>query len=303
MYVRPRARAAFFLCYHFYMRSLRDVVQEFASKGAAIGHFNISDSNQLKAIALAAKETGLPAIIGLSEGEREYFPMSHARALVTIYQAEGVPLYLNADHTYSLEKAKKAIDDGVDSIVVDGSKLGMDDNVKLVKDVVTYARSMKRDILIEGELGYIGASSKLLDSIPEGVTLENLTTASDAKEFAGSTGVDCFAPAVGNIHGMLKNAKEPKLHPDRVKDIAEAIGLPLVLHGASGNTEAEIKECIKAGVRIVHINTELRVLYRDRLYDSIRSNASEVAPYKFLANPVEKMKEYVAGKLRVFAQQ
>jgi fructose-bisphosphate aldolase, class II len=285
------------------MRSLREAVGEYKQKGAAIGHFNISDSNQLRAIALASQETGLPAIIGLSEGEREYFPLSHARALVTLYQSKGFLLYLNADHTYSFEKAKAAIDDGVDSIVVDGAKLPMDQNIRMAKQVVTYARSQKRDIVVEGELGYIGSSSKQLDELPEGVTEGNLTTAADAREFMTSTGIDCFAPAVGNVHGMLKNAKEPRLHPDRVKEIAEATGLPLVLHGASGNTEKDIKECIAAGVAIVHINTELRVLYRDGVYDSIRSNPGEVAPYKFMDPAVKRMKDYVAGKLKVFAGQ
>jgi len=283
------------------MRSLREVVQEYKKANRAIGHFNISDSNQLRAIALASKETGLPAIIGLSEGEREYFPISHARALVSIYQADGIALYLNADHTYGLDKAKQAIDDGVDSIVVDGAKLPMEQNILLVKQVVSYARSSSRDIVVEGELGYIGSSSKQLDSLPEGVTIENLTTVADAKEFVGSTGVDCFAPAVGNVHGMLKNAAEPRLHPERVKEIAGITGLPLVLHGASGNTEEDIKSCIAAGVAIVHINTELRVMYRDRLYDTIRSNQGEVAPYKFLTPAVTKMKEYVTGKLKLFS--
>ena len=280
---------------------MRDVVEEYKKGAKAIGHFNISDSNQLRAIALASKETNLAAIIGLSEGEREYFPIPHARALVSIYQADGIPLYLNADHTYDLDKAKQAIDDGVDSIVVDGAKLPMEENILLVKQVVSYARSSKRDVVVEGELGYIGSSSKQLDSLPEGVTIENLTTAADAKEFVVSTGVDCFAPAVGNVHGMLKNAAEPRLHPERVKEIAGMTGLPLVLHGASGNTEEDIKACIAAGVAIVHINTELRVMYRDRLYDTIRSNQGEVAPYKFLTPAVIKMKEYVAGKLKVFA--
>ena len=283
------------------MRSLREVVQEYKKAGRAVGHFNISDSNQLRAIALAAKEIGLPAIIGLSEGEREYFPISHARALVSIYQADGIPLYLNADHTYGLDKAKQAIDDGVDSIVVDGAKLVVEQNILLVKQVVSYARSSKRDVVVEGELGYIGSSSKQLDELPEGVGIENLTTAADAKEFVVSTGVDCFAPAVGNVHGMLKNAAEPRLHPERVKEIAGMTGLPLVLHGASGNTEEDIKACIAAGVAIVHINTELRVMYRDRLYDTIRSNQGEVAPYKFLTPAVTKMKEYVTGKLKLFS--
>ena len=138
-----------------------------------------------------------------------------------------------------------------------------------------HARSSKRDVVVEGELGYIGTSSKVMDALPEGVSLENLTTAADAVQFVKQTEIDCFAPAVGNIHGMLKNAQEPRLHPERVKEIAVATGVPLVLHGASGNTEADIKACIKAGMAIVHINTELRVLYRDRLYDTIRSNPAE----------------------------
>lgn len=283
------------------MRSLRDTVEEYKKNSKAIGHFNISDSNQLRAIALAAKETGLPSIIGLSEGEREYFPISHARALVTIYQADGVPLYLNADHTYDLAKAKKAIDEGVDSIVVDGAKLPLEQNILLVTQVVNYARSARRDVLVEGELGYIGSSSKQLDALPEGVTIENLTTSADAKTFVVATGVDCFAPAVGNVHGMLKNAAEPRLHPERVKEIKDTIGVPLVLHGASGNTAEDIRACVAAGVAIVHINTELRVMYRDRLYDSLRSTPGEISPYKIMEPAVKQMKEYVAGKLKLFA--
>ena len=288
------------------MKTLREAINEYRAQGKAIGHFNFSDSNQLKAIIDASRETGLPVIAGLSEGEREYFPFAQARALVDLYRSQGVQIYLNSDHTYTLEKAKTAIDAGVDSIVVDGAKLPMDENIALVKQVVKHARSKKgffggRDVLVEGELGYIGQSSKELDSLPEGVTEANLTTPEDAKAFVAATGIDCFAPAVGNIHGMLKSAKEPRLHPDRVKAIAEATGVPLVLHGASGNTEEDIRACIKAGISVVHINTELRVLYRDSLRASLA--ADETTPYKFLAPAVGAMKDYLAGKMRVFAGQ
>src|SRR3989344_649895 len=114
------------------MLSLREVVQEYKKAGKAVGHFNVSDSNQLSALAEAAKETGLPVIAGLSEGEREYFPLSHARALVDTYQAEGYPVYLNADHTYSIEKVQRAIAAGVDSVVVDGATLAFDENAALL---------------------------------------------------------------------------------------------------------------------------------------------------------------------------
>jgi fructose-bisphosphate aldolase class II len=285
------------------MKPLREVLNEYRAAGKAVGHFNISDSNQLKAIADAAKETCLPIVVGLSEGERDYFTLLEARGLIDAYQKEGVPLYLNADHTYGLDKAKAAIDAGVDSIVVDGAKLPMEENLKLTKDVVAYARASGRDVVIEAELGYIGTSSKLHDELPEGVTVENLTTVEDAKRFVSETKVDCFAPAIGNVHGMLKNAAEPRLHPERVKEISDAIGLPLVLHGASGNTPEDIRACIEAGVALVHINTEFRVAYRDSLKASLEQNPDEVAPYKFLAPVEEKLQEFIASKVRWFARQ
>jgi len=280
------------------MKTLRETVTEFAAVGKAIGHFNFSDSNQLKALAQAAKETALPVIAGLSEGERDFFPMSHARAIIDQYQAQGISIYLNADHTYSTEKVQRAISAGVDSVVVDGAKLDFEGNVALLSASVKYARAAGRDVVIEGELGYIGTSSKQLDELPEGVTEANITTAEDAKKLIEATGADCLAPAVGNVHGMLKSAAEPRLHPGRVKEIADALKIPLVLHGASGNTAEDILACIKAGVVIVHINTELRVLYRDSLRQSLQTD--ETTPYKFLEPAVEAMKDYVAGKLLLF---
>lgn len=282
------------------MRPLREAVADYKQAGKALGHFNISDSNQLEALFEAARETALPVIVGLSEGEREYFSLAHARMLVDAYRKEGAEMYLNADHTYGLEKAKAAIDAGVDSIVVDGAKLPLEENIALVKQVVEYAAGKTT---VECELGYIGQSSQLHDTLPQGVSLENLTTPEDAKRLVGESGAQMLAPAVGNVHGMLKNAKEPKLHPDRVKAIAEATGVPLVLHGASGNSEEEIVECIKAGMAIVHINTELRVQYKEELIKTLRLHPSEVAPYKLLAPVVEGMKGYIAHKLRVFAGQ
>lgn len=283
------------------MQPLREVINQYRARGAAIGHFNFSDSNQLKAIAEASKETGLPVVAGLSEGEREYFTLVEARGLIDAYIKEGAAIYLNADHTYSLEKARAAIDAGVDSIVVDGAKLPMDENIALTKAVVEYARAAGRDIVVEGELGYIGSSSKQLDELPEGVSEANLTTPEDAKHFMDATGIDALAPAVGNVHGMLKSAAEPRLHPDRVKAVADATGLPLVLHGASGNTEEDITACIKAGIAMVHINTELRVLYHDALGESLAANPAETTPYKFLTPAVQKLHEYLVHKMQVLA--
>lgn len=281
--------------------TLRETIAQYKNEGKAIAHFNFSDSNQLRSIADASKETGLPVIVGLSEGERDYFGFSLANALIERYRSMGVNIFLNADHTYTTELVQRAISVGADSVVVDGARLPMEENLLMLTTCVKYARASGRDIIMEGELGYIGTSSKPLDELPEGVTEDNLTTVEDAVRFVRESGIDCFAPAVGNVHGMLKNAREPRLHPDRVREIADATGVPLVLHGASGNTEEEILECIKAGVAIVHINTELRVMYRKALEKVFLAQPQEVAPYKYLKPVMEEMKTYVTHKLKLFA--
>jgi fructose-bisphosphate aldolase class II len=286
------------------MKTLREAVSEAREKGIALGHFNISDSNQIKAIALAALETGQPVIVGLSEGEREYFPLTHARVIVDAYRAAGLPLYLNADHTYTIENVRAAIDAGVDSVVVDGAKLPFDQNVAYAKEAVAYARASGRDVIIEGELGYIGSSSKVLDALPEGaqVTEELMTKPDEAVQFMTETEADMLAPAVGNVHGMVKGG-DPKLSISRIGEIATAVGKPLVLHGGSGNQNEEFTAAIKSGIAIIHINTELRLAYRDGLVASLTNHPEETTPYKFVSPAVEHMKEFLVGKIRLFSGQ
>jgi fructose-bisphosphate aldolase, class II len=286
------------------MKTLREAVSDAREKGIALGHFNISDSNQIKAIALASQETGMPAIIGVSEGERDYFPLAHARALVSEYQKTGLPLYLNADHTYSIEKVRAAIDAGVDSVVVDGAKLPYAENVAYAKDAVAYARASGRDVIIEAELGYIGQSSKVLDALPEGaqVTEELMTKPDEAAQYMQETGADMLAPAVGNVHGMVKGG-DPALSIGRIAEIYAAVGKPLVLHGGSGNKNEEFTAAIKSGIAIIHINTELRLAYRHGLEESLKNNPDETTPYKFVSPAVESMKSFLVGKIRLFAGQ
>lgn len=280
------------------MKNLRDCISEAREKGVAIGHFNISNLEGLHAVFNAAKSMSLPIIIGVSEGERDFVGLHEAVALVrTLREVHDYPIFLNADHTYSFERVKEAVDAGFDAVIFDGAKLSLEENISLTKKCVEYVRASGRNVLVEAELGYIGQSSKVLNSIPEGV---ELTSVEDAKRFVAETNIDLFAPAVGNIHGMLSNAPEPNLDIGRVRDIAQVVGVPLVLHGASGNSREDIQAAIKAGVAIVHINTEVRVAYRDALKQSLEDHPDEVAPYKINKPDVEAMERVVKDKLVIF---
>ena len=230
--------------------TLREHIEEARDKKIAIGHFNVSTLDGVWAVADAAQSLKVPVIIGVSEGERDYTGVNEIAAVVkSIRENRKQPIFLNADHTYSFERVKEAIDAGFDSVIFDGAQLTLEDNIATTKKCVEYARKSGRDVIVEGELGFIGTSSKLLDAIPAGAVVDekNMTSPEMALKFVNETGVDMLAPAVGNIHGLVKGG-EPALNIERVEDISGTVNIPLVLHGASGNTADDIRGCIEMGV-------------------------------------------------------
>jgi fructose-bisphosphate aldolase class II len=188
-------------------------------------------------------------------------------------------------------------------VIFDATGLSFEENIKVTKQCVEYAKSVNPDIIVEAELGFIGSSSKVLEGIPEGVkiTEEFLTKPEEAKRFVAETGVDMLAPAVGNIHGMLKGGKDPALNIQRIKEIKEVVGIPMVLHGASGNSAEDIKAAIAAGMSCVHINTEIRVAFKNALKLGLQENPDEVAPYKYMKNTVSAVEKVVEEKLKLFS--
>lgn len=283
------------------MDTLRSHIAAAREKRTAIGHFNVSTLDGVFAVADAAKALGVPVLVGVSEGERDYTGVRQIAAVVkSLREERGQPMYLNADHTYSFERVKEAIDAGFDSVIFDGAKLPLDENIEMAKKCVEYARRSGRDVIVEGELGFIGTSSKVFDEIPAGAvtTEKQMTSVADASRFVRETGVDLLAPAVGNIHGVIRGG-DPALNTKRVKELAEATDIGLVLHGASGNSADDIAKCVKNGVVIVHVNTELRLAYRAGLVKSLSEDHDEVAPYKFLRPAKLAMQKVVEEKIRI----
>jgi fructose-bisphosphate aldolase, class II len=288
------------------MQQLRNQLEEAQSNGVAVGHFNISDLTLLKAVYAAAQELKVPVIVGASEGERASLGVAQIAALVrSLREEQGVPIFLNADHTHSLESAMAAAKAGFDSIVYDLSALPFAENVKQTRQAVEALKSVNPKILVEGEIGNIGTGSEIHDSVPD--HSKDLTTPEEAKQFVESTGVDILAPAVGNTHGMVQSMVQgnvrKRLDLPRIREIKRATKSLLTLHGGSGTEDHDLEEAIAAGINIIHINTELRVAWRRGLEEAFAKNPREVVPYKLLPIAEESVKQVVLARLRLFNHQ
>lgn len=286
------------------MKTLREYIEEAEEKKVAIGHFNISDSQGFWAVVGAAKNLKLPVVIGVSEGERDFIGIKQVKALVDSMKADGLPIFLNADHTYSVDRVKEVVDAKFDAAIIDGAEKSFEENLLMTKEAVDYKNTNNPNMLIEAELGFIGKSSKVWDDLPEGTGAgeEMLTKPEVAREFVQKTRVDLFAPAVGNIHGMAKNlnANYEKLDIERIKALREAAGVPLVLHGGSGIKDEEFKAAIEAGISVIHINTEIRVAYKQALQKFFTENPDETAPYKYLRPTILAMQSVIERRLALF---
>jgi fructose-bisphosphate aldolase, class II len=288
------------------MQQLRKQLEEAQNNGVAVGHFNISDWILLKAVCAAAQELKVPVIVGASEGERAFLGVAQIAALVrSLREERNIPIFLNADHTHSLESAMAAAKAGFDSIVYDLSALPFAENVKQTRQAVEALKSVNPKILVEGEIGNIGTGSEIHESVPD--HSKDLTTPEEAKQFVESTGVDILAPAVGNTHGMLQTMVQgsvrKRLDLTRIREIKRASRSLLTLHGGSGTEDHDLEDAIAAGINIIHINTELRVAWRQGLEAAFAENPREVVPYKLLPIAEESVKQVVLARLRLFNQQ
>jgi fructose-bisphosphate aldolase, class II len=284
------------------MHNLREILDQAHKNGFAVGHFNVSDLVLLKAVFAAAQELNVPVVVGASKGERDFLGLREIATLVRILREEfDFPIFLNADHTHSLPDAIEAAKAGFDAVVFDASSLPFEENIRLTKEAVEALKAINPSILVEGEIGDIGTGSAIHDNVPK---LSPLTTPAEAKEFVDSTKVDVLAPAVGNMHGMLKSMiagqSKKRLDIETIAQIKSATQVLLTLHGGSGTDDDDLRKAIAAGINIVHINTELRVAWRRGLEEAFTKQPTEVVPYKILSLAVESVKQVVRSRLQLF---
>lgn len=299
------------------MKTLREILADADARRVAVGHFNISDLGALKAIVAAGRGMNLPILIGVSEGEREFVGVRQAAALVkSIREEYDYPIFLNADHTHSLDKVKEAAEAGFDEIIFDNSSLPMEENIANTKAAVAAIRAINPEIVIEGEIGYIGANSEVMDAAPTGIAL---STPEEAVRFCTETGIDVLAPAVGNMHGLLKTmvvstdapagaASGAVAHKEiditRIAAIKAAIVVQtgtkyMTLHGGSGTEDKLFTEAARAGMTIIHVSSELRLAWRRGVEEGLK-NPNEIAPYKLVAPAVPAIQKIVEDRLKLF---
>jgi len=287
------------------MKTLREHIKNAEERKKGIGHFNTANIEGIWAIfnaALAVSEEAgeqIPVVIGTSEGERKHFGAKQMVDLVKGLRREyQYPIFINADHSYSVETATDAINVGYDMVIIDLAEKSYEENLAATKAVVEHRDAVSSQALIEAELGFIGGGSNIKEEIPEGVSEATMTNPEEAKQFVAETGLDLLAPAVGNIHGMIK-AGNPELHPDRITAVREQGGIPLVLHGGSGVSDADFVKAIQAGISMIHVSTELRKIYREALEKTLAENDT-ISPYKYVKPAQKAMQQKVAERIRLF---
>ena len=286
----------------------RDILKNAQSGKYAIGAFNFSTAEVLKAIVAAAKELNAPIIVATSEKEAEFVGMREAAALIRAWRAATkLPIILNLDHGKSTTAIKKAIAAGYNAIHFDGSSLSYQENLVKTNEMVKYAREVAktfdREILVEGELGYLRGSSAKHEEKLE-IKPSDLTSPEQARDFIERTGVDSLAIAIGNAHGVFAKGEE-KLDLKRLAEIRQAVGdkVFLVLHGGSGISANDIKKAIELGIVKINVNTELRVAYKEGLDKEFATNPAETTPYKILEHSFEEVKKVVGEKIKLFGSE
>jgi fructose-bisphosphate aldolase, class II len=274
--------------------NLKSYLVKARKEGWAMGQFNFSTLDQLKAIIESSVETKSPIIVGTSLNESLFFGLEEASLLVSFYRKKyKLPVFLNLDHGRDVDLVKKAISVGYDMVHFDGSKTDIRDNIKNTKKVTEYAH--KRKVLVEGEVGFIPGKS--IDHEKKEVLPESEKISIDeVLSFVKETSVDLLALPFGNVHGVYSTM--PKLNFKLIEESSEKTKKFLVLHGGSGISSSEIKKTIKMGIVKININTEIRMAWKESLQKSIKSNES--APYFLLSDSKEKIIEKVKEKNTIF---
>lgn len=268
----------------------------------AVGAFNIDNQETLIAVARAAQKLQAPVLVEVSHDEVVAMGLENIRDLVDNYREEyGVEMYLNLDHSPSVEDCKRAIDAGYEFIHIDISQANHDASeeeiIEKTKEVVEYARFT--GALVESEPHYFGGSSNVhTETIDYEEIKKTFSTPESAKAFVDATGIDTFAAAIGNLHGKYPVPKELDL--DLLQRIRENIECQISLHGGSGTPLHFFEDAAKIGVSKININSDMRYAFRTTLEEVLKEDPDEFAVVKLMDRVKDAVQVVVEEKIQAF---
>lgn len=280
----------------------RHLMQRSRSQKFAVGAFNIDNQETLIAVARAAQKTQAPVLVEVSHGEVEALGLENIRDMVDNYKEEyGIEMYLNLDHSPTVEACKRAIDAGFEFIHIDISQANHDaseeDIIAKTKEVVDYAAFT--GALVESEPHYFGGSSNVhTEAIDYEEIKKTFSTPEGARSFVEATGIDTFAAAVGNLHGKYPVPKELDL--ELLQRVRDAIGCQISLHGGSGTPLHFFEEAARIGVSKININSDMRFVFRKTLEKVLAENPDEYAVVKLMPQVYEAVQVVVEEKIQAF---
>ncbi len=268
----------------------------------ALGAFNLDNQETLIAVARAAAAKKAPVLVEISQGEVEALGLENVRDMVDNYiEQYGIEMYINLDHSPSVDAAFAGIEAGFEFIHIDISQAKKDateaEIIKGTKKVVEYAKVT--GALVESEPHYFGGSSNLhTEKIDYDEIKKTFSTPEDAKAFVEATGIDTYAAAVGNLHGKYPVPK--KLDLELLKTIRAAIDCNISLHGGSGTPGHYFEEAVRIGISKININSDMRVAYRNTLEKVLKENPTEFAVIKLMDEVIDAVQKVVEAKIDMF---
>ena len=280
----------------------RHLMQRTRQQGFAAGAFNIDNQETLIAICRAAQKLNSPVLIEVSDGEVKAMGLENVRDLVDNYRDEyGIEIYLNLDHSPTVEDCKRAIDAGYEFIHIDISQANKEASTEEIiegtREVVEYAKFT--GALVESEPHYFGGSSNVhKEEIDYEEIKKTFSTPQGSLDFVERTGIDTFAAAVGNLHGKYPVPKELDL--ELLKAIREAIPCQISLHGGSGTPLHYFEEAAHIGVSKININSDMRYVFRKTLEKVLADHPDEYAVVKLMPEVYEAVQTVVEEKILAF---
>lgn len=273
---------------------ISDLLKKAEQGGYAVGAFNCNNMEIVQAIIAAAEAEKSPVIMQASQGAIKYAGINYITSMAKVAaENASVPVALHLDHGTSFDQVMQCIRYGFSSVMIDGSKLPLEENIELTNRVIAVARPC--GVSVEAELGKIGGTE---DDIHVDERDALFTKPEEAKEFVERTGVDALAVAIGTAHGQYKGV--PELDFPRLEKIKALVNIPIVLHGSSGVPDDAIQKAISLGVRKVNIDTNIREAFVQACRDVLNNNAKEIDPRKVLGPAREAATEIIREKIRLF---